>query len=332
MSQTQLIHQPQANNKLVSIGNNNVAYLLSSSQLDKKKELEQQVIQGIESGKRGFMAAANALIEIEQLGLWKNESNSFDNYRAKFKELLSDTEYSERHVLRLIAASKVNLSLRPIGQQLQKESHARPLAVLSESVQIQRAYIRAVEIAEEKGGEIKAEYIQQAVEEIKPSGVRARKQPRITIGATVEITSSYTDVTMHGKQGRLISYTNSSECLVEIDGNARLFPNWVIREVIRDISGATSVKEVINSIATNLGIKTSDSSMPEAPRNEGERTQHVADSMQHLVNCVRRDSKMMTQQEKIILLEHLMKEVNYDMLPLSTLKYLEAKVQQSLVH
>lgn len=332
MPQTKLIHQPQANNNLVSIKDNNVSYLLSNLQIEKKQNLEQQVIQGIEQGKRGFMAAANALIEIEQLGLWKNESSSFDEYRSKFKELLSDTDYSERHILRLIAASKVNLSLRPIGQSLQKESHARPLAVLKEPVQIQRAYTRAVEIAEEKGEEIKAEYIQQAVQEIKPVGVKARKQPRISIGSTVEVTEAYTDTTMHNKQGRLISYTNNNECLVELDTGAQLFPDWVLSEVIKDISGATSVNQAVRTQAANLGIKTKDASIPETPRNEGERTPHVADSMQHLIMCVRRDSKLMTQQERVILLEHLMKEIDFNMLPLGTLKYLEARIDDSLSH
>ncbi len=316
--------------KLSCIQDNKPNVLLSSSQLVKKDELEQCVIKGIEQGKRGFMAAANALIEIEQLGLWRNESNSFDNYRTKFRQLLGDTDVSERHIMRLIAASKVNLSLRPIGHKIEKESHARSLAVLKEPLQIQRAYVRAVAIAEEVGEPIKAEHIQKAVEEIKPVGMRARKQPRPQIGANVRVTDSYVVTDMCGKEGFVYSHYDSESCVVRfVDTATELILPDIVLEVIATVC-SSSVKEEVDQAASQVGLNAK-SPMPDVGRNEGMRSEAESDRIALILASVKKDTKIMTQQEKIVLFEHLLKEVDFGMLSLGVLSQLESKLDNSKV-
>ena len=152
---------------------------LEKDEVIKKKELEDSVISGIEVGKKGFQQAAQALLRIDELGLWRDEATSFDAYRQKFKAVLEDLDITDRHLNRLIAAEKCVQILRPIGLNISqyKESHIRPLTQLQEPKQVQLAYKRALDIAENEGCDLKAEHVQKAVAEIKPSKTQPPKPP-----------------------------------------------------------------------------------------------------------------------------------------------------------
>ncbi|ACC81122.1 hypothetical protein [Nostoc punctiforme] len=89
--------------------------ILSGSELDKKHQLEQSILEGIEAGKKGFQQAAQALLRIDELALWRGEAVSFDAYRQKFKAVLEDLDITDRHLNRLLAAEKCVQMLRPIG-------------------------------------------------------------------------------------------------------------------------------------------------------------------------------------------------------------------------
>ncbi|MFN6559995.1 MAG: hypothetical protein RMY28_009325 [Nostoc sp. ChiSLP01] len=248
---------------------------LNSSELDKKHQLEQSIIEGIEAGKRGFQQAAQALLRIDELGLWRDEAVSFDAYREKFKAVLEDLNITDRHLNRLIAAEKCVQMLRPIGLNISqyKESHIRPLTQLKEPKQIQQAYKRSLEIAESEGCDLKAEHVQQAVEEIKPPKVRLPKPPRIPIGTTVQILPHYGDEEFHGAEGVITQHPNHDRCVVRFDDQtSKLIPdNFLVRvEEIRDFS---LVSQENKEVARSLGLKTGLQAIPDAKEPDQEKWQ-----------------------------------------------------------
>jgi hypothetical protein len=136
--------------------------ILEKDEVDKKQQLEEAVVAGIESGKRGFKSAAQALLKIDELGLWRDEAVSFDAYRQKFKSVLEDLEITDRHLNRLIAAEKCVQMLRPMGLNISqyKERQIRPLTQLKEPKQVQKAYKRAIDIAQSQGEDLNYTHVQ----------------------------------------------------------------------------------------------------------------------------------------------------------------------------
>ena len=244
---------------------------LKQAELDKKHQLEESVIAGIESGKRGFQQAAQALLRIDELGLWRDEAVSFDAYRQKFKAVLEDLDITDRHLNRQIAAEKCVQMLRPIGLNISqyKESHIRPLTQLKEPKQIQQAYKRALDIAENQGEELRAEHVQKAVEEIKPPKVRLPKPPRPPIGATVKILPHYSDEEFHGVEGVVAQHPSVDRCIIRIgDETSLLIPDNMLL-LLQEIREITSTKLEDKEAARKLGLRIGLQVLPDIERNEG---------------------------------------------------------------
>jgi hypothetical protein len=283
--------------------------VLKQNELDKKHQLEESVISGIETGKKGFQQAAQALLKIDELALWRDEAVDFNTYRQKFKAVLEDLDITDRHLNRQIAAEKCVQMLRPIGLNISqyKESHIRPLTQLKEPKQIQQAYKRALDLAQIEGGELKAEHVQKAVHEIKPPKVRLPKPPRPPIGATVQILPHYPDEELHAVEGVVAQHPSLDRCIIRLgDENSLLIPDNMLF-VVDQTTEFTSVKEEGKAIARSLGLKTGLQALPDIERNEGIPTETQQLETEIAVAAFLRILPRLSQWQKGVVYEQLMK-------------------------
>lgn len=244
--------------------------ILNQCELDKKAHLEQLATKGIEEGKRGFQQAAQALLRIDELGLWRDEAADFNTYRQKFKAVLQDLNISPSYLNRLIVAEKCVQMLTPIGVNISqyKESHIRPLTQLKEPKQIQQAYERALGIAQTEGCDLKAEHVQKAVHEIKPPNVKPTKPLRPPINSKVRILPHYADEEFHGAEGVVAQRPSSDRCIVRFDDEtSKLIPDNML-VCVEEIREATSTKQEDKVKARSLGLKTGLQALPDIERND----------------------------------------------------------------
>jgi hypothetical protein len=282
--------------------------ILGKDEVDKKHQLEESVIAGIESGKRGFQQAAQALLKIDELGLWRDEAVDFNTYRQKFKALLEDLDITDRHLNRLIAAEKCVQMLRPIGLNISqhKESHIRPLTQLKEPKQVQQAYKRALDIAEIEGCDLKAEHVQKAVEEIKPPKVKLPKPPRIPIGTKVQILPHYADEDFQGKEGIVTQHPNHDRCIVRFDDQtSKLIPDNMLA-VVEEVKEITSTKQEGREKAKSLGLKTGLQALPDVERNDIPAMQQQEEVECAIASFLRLLPRF-SQQQKQLIYEQLVK-------------------------
>ena len=246
--------------------------ILQKDELLKKQQLEKEIATGIESGKRGFQQAAKALLEINELSLWRDEANNFDEYRDKFRELLEDTDVSFRRLNQLMAAAKVVTILGTIVPEEQisdKESHLRPLTGLKNPNDVQRAYKTALNYAEEEQSKLKTEHVKRAVEEIAPPRIRSRKRPRPPIGAKVIVNSHYANYGMGGDIGYVSQHPCPNRCIIRFeDGDTRLIADGLL-QVVEERKEITSVNQEQKEKARELGLRTDLQALPDIKRNEG---------------------------------------------------------------
>jgi hypothetical protein len=283
---------------------------LGKDEVDKKQQLEEAVVAGIESGKRGFQQAAQALLRIDELGLWRDEAVTFDAYRQKFRAVLEGLDITDRHLNRLIAAEKCVQMLRPIGLNISqhKESHIRPLTQLKEPKQVIHAYKRALDIAENEGCELKAEHVQKAVAEIKPPKTRLPKPPRPPIGATVKILPHYPDEEFHGAEGVVMQHPSSDRCIVRFDDQtSKLIPDGFLSVVEEEVREITSVKEENKQAARSLGLKTGLQALPDVERNEGMPTEAQQLETEMVVAAFLQMLPKLSYQQKGLVYEQLIK-------------------------
>jgi hypothetical protein len=280
----------------------------NQQELDKKHQLEESVIAGIESGKCGFQQAAQALLRIDELGLWRDEAVSFDAYRQKFKAALEGLNITNRHLNRLIAAEKCVQILRPTGLDVPTvERQIRPLTQLKEPKQIIHAYKRSLDIAQSQGESLNFTHVQKAVEEIKPPKVRLPKAPRPPIGATVQILPHYPDEELHGVEGVVAQHPSRDRCIIRLgDENSLLIPDNMLF-VIDQTAGLTSVKAEGRAIARSVGLKTGLQVLPEIDRNEGIPTEAQQLETEIAVAAFLRILPRLSQWQKGVVYEQLMK-------------------------
>ncbi|MBW4480280.1 MAG: hypothetical protein KME54_26450 [Tolypothrix brevis GSE-NOS-MK-07-07A] len=289
---------------------------LDDDELDKKQQLEDSVREGIEAGKRGFQQAAIALLRIDELALWRDEANSFNQYREKFKSLLEDMDITDRHLNRLIATQKCVQMLRPIGLNItqQKESHFRPLTQLKEPKQVQQAYKRAIEIAETQGEEPKAKHFEAAVAEIKPPKVKLSKPPRIPIGAVVEVRKHFPDEEVAGTEGIVTQHPSADRCIVRFGDESRLIPDNMLAAV-EGTKEFTSTKQEDTYMARSLGLRcrgdkaspTRLQVLPDIARNEGVMSESEQLEIEVAIAAFLRVLPRLSHQQKGMVYEQLMK-------------------------
>lgn len=282
---------------------------LEKNEVDKKQQLEEAVVAGIECGKRGFKSAAQALLKIDELGLWRDEAVSFDAYRQKFKSILEDLDITDRHLNRLIAAEKCVQMLRPMGLNISqyKERQIRPLTQLKEPKKVQQAYKRALDIAQVQGEDLNYTHVQKAVEEIKPPKVKLPKLPRPPIGAKVQILPHYPDEEFHGVEGVIIQHPSIDRCIVRFDDQtSKLIPdNMLVRvEEIREI---TSVKQENSYAARSLGLKPGLQALPDVERNEGMPSESQQEEIEMAIASFLRILPKLSYQQKALIHEQLVK-------------------------
>jgi hypothetical protein len=284
--------------------------ILNSCELDKKHQLENQIFEGIESGKRGFQQAAQALLRIDELGLWRDEAVSFDAYREKFKEVLGDLDVTDRHLNRLLKAEKCVRILRPRGLNIPQqymEKQIRPLTQLKQPQQMEQAYKRALEIAQTEGEEPKVKHFEAAVAEIKPPKVRLPKTPRPPIGATVQILPHYPDEELHAVEGIVAQHPSLDRCIIRLDDeNSLLIPDNMLF-VIGQTTGFTSTKQEGKAIARSLGLKTGLQAIPDIERNEGIPSEQQQLDAEIAVAAFLRILPRLSQWQKGVVYEQLMK-------------------------
>lgn len=283
--------------------------ILEQCELDKKHSLEESVIAGIESGKCGFQQAAQALLRIDELGLWRDEASDFNTYRQKFKAVFEDLNISPSYLNRLIAAEKCVQMLTPIGVNISqyKESHIRPLTQLKEPKQIQQAYKRALDLAENQGEELKAEHVQKAVEEIKPSHVRLPKTPRPPIGATVQIRDHYPDEEVAGVEGVVMQHPSADRCIVRFgDEASKLIPDNMLASV-PEREEVTSTKQENKVVARSLGLKTGLQTLPDIDRNLGVMSESEQMEIEIAIAAFLRMLPKLSYQQKGLVYEQLVK-------------------------
>lgn len=243
-----------------------------SVETNQKQELEELVISGIENGKRGFQQAAQALLRIDELGLWRDEAKSFDQYRDKFREMLADTDLSFRRLNQLVASVRVITILGTIvpSDNPPRESHLRPLTGLKNPDDIQKAYKTAVSIAQKEGEELKAEHVKRAVEEINPPKIRnSGKPPRIPAGAKVRVLPHYADEEFHGAEGVVMQHPERDRSIVRFeDETSKLIPDNML-VIVEEIREATSIQQENKQVARSLGLRDGNQILPDLPRNEG---------------------------------------------------------------
>ena len=283
--------------------------VLKQDEAIKKVQLENEIISGIELGKKGFQQAAQALLRIDKLTLWRNEAASFDAYRQKFKSLLDDLNITDRHLSRLVKAEKCVQMLRPIGLNISqyKESHIRPLTQLKEPKQVQQAYKRALDLAENQGEELKAEHVQKAVEEIKSSKMKLPKTPRIPIGSTVQVLPHYADEEFHGAEGIVAQHSSVDRCIVRFgDETSKLIPdNMLVR--VEEIREMTSIKQEAKETARSLGLHPGLQLLPNVERNEGAVSESQQVEVEMAIASFLRLLPKFSQQQKGLIYEQLMK-------------------------
>jgi hypothetical protein len=252
--------------------------------------------------------AAQALLRIDELGLWRDEAVSFDAYREKFKEVLEDLNITNRHLNRLIAAEKCVEILRPTGLEVPTvERQIRPLTQLKEPKQIIHAYKRSLDIAQSQGESLNCTHVQKAVEEIKPPKVRLPKAPRPPIGATVQILPHYPDEELHGAEGVVAQHPLVDRCIVRFgDENSKLIPDNMLF-VVDQTTEFTSVKEEGKAIARSLGLKTGLQAPPDIERNEGIPTETQQLETEIAVAAFLRILPRLSQWQKGVIYEQLMK-------------------------
>jgi len=279
--------------------------MLAKNEVQKKQQLEESVIVGITEGRRSFQTAAQALLEIDQLGLWRDEAVDFNTYRTKFKHLLEDLNITDRHLNRLIAAEKCVQMLRPIGLNISqhKESQIRPLTKLKEPRQVQQAYKRALDIAEFEGCDLKAEHVQKAVEEIKPPKVKLRKPPRIPIGSRVRILPHFADEELHGAAGTVTQQPSHDRCVVRLDDQtSKLIPDGFLAVLLQPPE-ITSVKQEEKEMARGLGLRTGLQALPDIEPKEINKQEEVEMAIAIFLRSLPR----FTHQQKVLIYEQLVK-------------------------
>lgn len=120
---------------------------------------EQQALQGwesvIENGMKTFIAVGNALLQIRDLRLYRQNYNTFEDYcRSRWG-------MNRAHAYRLIDAANVADNLSPIGDRPINEAQARPLTRL-EPEQQREAWKEAVATAPD--GKVTAAHVQAVVD------------------------------------------------------------------------------------------------------------------------------------------------------------------------
>jgi hypothetical protein len=303
---TNYVYTYKKEKEIMSVSNLTV---LSSYEVVEKTQLENSVASGIETGKKGFQQAAQALLRIDELALWRDEAVSFDAYRQKFKCLLEDLDITDRHLNRLIAAEKCVQILRPRGLNISQymEKQIRPLTRLEQPQQMEKAYKRAIEIAETEGEEPKAKHFEAAVAEIKPPKVRLPKAPRPPIGATVQILPHYPDEELHGVEGIVVQHPSRDRCIVRFgDENSLLIPDNMLG-FVEKTTVATSTKQEDKAIAASLGLKTGLQVLPDIERNEGAMSEAQQQEVECAIASFLRLLPRFSQQQKGLVYEQLMK-------------------------
>lgn len=115
---------------------------------------EEVIAQGLHT----FVDVGNALLEIRDNRLYRDEYSTFEDYCKERWGMV------RQQANRLIAAAETVSNLEPIGSILpQTESQTRPLTILEPELQVE-AWQRAVETAPETG--ITAKHVQGVVDEI----------------------------------------------------------------------------------------------------------------------------------------------------------------------
>ncbi|MEH2138595.1 hypothetical protein [Nostoc sp.] len=281
--------------------------ILSNLELDKKHQLEQSVAEGIESGKRGFQQACEALLKIDELALWRDEAASFNAYRQKFKAVLKDLDITDRHLNRMIAAEKCVQMLRPTGlniPQQYKERKIRPLTQLKQPELVQQAYRRALDIAETEGEELNCAHVQKAVEEIKPPKVRFPKPP---IGAKVTILAHYPDEELHGAEGVVAQHPSRDRCIVRLsDENSLLIPDNMLK-LVQETKLITSAKQEVKEQGRSLGVRTGLQALPDIERNDGIPTEMQQQEIEMAIASFLRILPKFSDQQKGLIYEQLVK-------------------------
>lgn len=277
--------------------------ILSKDELLKKQHLEEEVAKGIEVGKRGFQQAVKALVEIDQLVLWRDEAGNFDTYRKKFNDTLNELDITGRHLNRLIAAEKCVQMLRPMGLNISqhKERQIRPLTRFKDPSLAARAYERALNIAENEGQELKADHMKRAADEIKPS---KKKPPRPQIGQNVKIAPHHPDEELAGQLGIIIQHPAIDRCIVRLENaTSKLVPDNLL-EVISEKIEIRSVKQEQKEKARELGLRTGLQALPDI-KNEELTVQNTDEEF--AISMFLKSLPNFSHQQKLLIYEQLLK-------------------------
>lgn len=280
--------------------------MLKKDEQDKKQQLEKSIVDGVESGKRGFQQAAQALLKIDELSLWRDEAVDFNTYRQKFKAMLEDLDITDRHLNRLIAAEKCVQVLRPRGLNISQymERQIRPLTRLDQPQQVELAYKRAMEIAQSKGEEPKARHFEAAVAEIKPPKVKPRKPPRIPIGSMVQILPHYADEELHGATGIIVQQPSHDRCIIRFDAQtSKLIPDGFLA-VVKSVKEITSVQQEQKEMARDLGLRTGLQALPDIELKEINISSEEAEMA---IAIFLRMLPKFSHQQKVLVYEQLIK-------------------------
>lgn len=125
----------------------------------------------IEHGLNTFVDVGNALLEIRDNRLYRQEYHTFEDYCKERWNM------QRAYAYRLIAASEVISNLSPIGDKLPvTETQARPLTSLEPKEQVE-AWKRVIETTPE--GKITAAVVLKAAKEVEREKRQERRQDRI---------------------------------------------------------------------------------------------------------------------------------------------------------
>ncbi|MCC5618104.1 hypothetical protein LC605_24065 [Nostoc sp. CHAB 5836] len=200
--------------------------------------------------------------------------------------------------------------LRPRGLNIPQqymEKQIRPLTRLEQPQQMEKAYKRAIEMAQTQGEEPKAKHFEAAVAEIKPPKVKLPKTPRPPIGATVQILPYYPDEELHGAEGVVAQHPSVDRCIVRFgDENSLLIPDNMLF-VIDKTEGLTSAKVEGRAIARSLGLKPGLQVLPDVERNEGMPTEEQQLDTEIAVATFLRILPRLSVWQKGVIYEQLMK-------------------------
>lgn len=140
----------------------------------------------IKRGSKVFIAVSEALMEIRDKRLYRENYPTFDEY---CKEKWG---FTARHGQRLLAAKEVTDNVRPIGRIPDHESQARPMVGLPAETQ-REVWREAIESAD--GGKITAERVAEIAEphKVEPPAPAAAPEPPAAVdwGAVLEPQSFY---------------------------------------------------------------------------------------------------------------------------------------------